>query len=234
MRYVVLLPLPAAGTRTWSNAAGRRRLAITTLTAELARSITWDQGKKKPACAHRKVEHSAYGLPCECVVSSVRALCAMPHRVSDDPPSIFSLVRVPVVVRGGVEPPTFRFSGLSMTVQGWPRWSPDLLGTRRWPAMDRGTRTCMRLEMRLQNRPRPGARHARSVAHLRWGPRTVSAGQCAGIARGLKSLADVCSPRFARDRSAGQVHGLVARGWAWTRANCNQRRIALRSLTSQQ
>jgi hypothetical protein len=36
-----------------------------------------------------------------------------------------------------------------MTVQRWPYWSPGLLGTRRQPGVDRRTRTCMRLGMRL-------------------------------------------------------------------------------------
>jgi hypothetical protein len=39
--------------------------------------------------------------------------------------SAFALMRV--VVRGGVEPPTFRFSGLRITIQDWPRRSPCLL-----------------------------------------------------------------------------------------------------------
>jgi hypothetical protein len=40
---------------------------------------------------------------------------------------VFTLVRL--VVRGGVESPTFRFSGLRTIVQGWPYWSFALLGS---------------------------------------------------------------------------------------------------------
>jgi hypothetical protein len=53
------------------------------------------------------------------------------------------------VVRGGVEPPTFRFSGLRITVQDWPRRSTWLLSDPRYTLMDAGVRRCMRLEMRL-------------------------------------------------------------------------------------
>jgi hypothetical protein len=50
----------------------------------------------------------------------------------------FLLVRV--VVRGGVEPPTFRFSGLGIHVQGWPRWSCSLLCDQRYVRIDFGIR----------------------------------------------------------------------------------------------
>jgi hypothetical protein len=46
-----------------------------------------------------------------------------------------------VVVRGGVEPPTFRFSGLRIRIQVWPCWSSCLLGARRQPVIDGHTRT---------------------------------------------------------------------------------------------
>jgi hypothetical protein len=45
-----------------------------------------------------------------------------------------------VVVRGRIEPPTFRFSGLRITVQDWPRWSPCLLSDPRCTPMDAGAR----------------------------------------------------------------------------------------------
>jgi hypothetical protein len=41
-----------------------------------------------------------------------------------------------LVVRGGVEPPTFRFSGLRITVQGWPGWSFSLISEPRQPVID--------------------------------------------------------------------------------------------------
>jgi hypothetical protein len=53
------------------------------------------------------------------------------------------------VLRGGVEPPTFRFSGLGITMQEWPWTSPCLLSDLRCTHMDAGVRACMRLEMRL-------------------------------------------------------------------------------------
>ena len=53
------------------------------------------------------------------------------------------------VVRDAVGPPTFRFSGLRITVQDRPRRSLWLLrGVWRTP-MDAGVCGCMRLEMRL-------------------------------------------------------------------------------------
>jgi hypothetical protein len=54
-----------------------------------------------------------------------------------------------MVVRGGVEPPTFRFSGLRITVQDRPGRSLDLLSGLRNTPMDAGVRGCMRLGMRL-------------------------------------------------------------------------------------
>src|SRR5689334_1234495 len=65
--------------------------------------------------------------------------------------SAFALVRV--VVRGGVEPPTFRFSGLRITVQDRPQRSACLLSRPRYTPMDAGVRGCTRLEMRLTARP---------------------------------------------------------------------------------
>jgi hypothetical protein len=53
------------------------------------------------------------------------------------------------VVWGGDELPTFRFSGLRITVHDRPWWSPCLLSDRRDTPMDAGVRGCMRLEMRL-------------------------------------------------------------------------------------
>jgi hypothetical protein len=53
------------------------------------------------------------------------------------------------VVRGGIEPPAFRFSGLRITVQDRPRRSLWLLSGLRCTPMDAGVRRCMRLEMRL-------------------------------------------------------------------------------------
>jgi hypothetical protein len=41
-----------------------------------------------------------------------------------------------LVVRGGVEPPTFRFSGARMTVQARPRQSFAVLSGRPWSAID--------------------------------------------------------------------------------------------------
>ena len=54
-----------------------------------------------------------------------------------------------MVVRGGVEPPTFRFSGLRITIQDRPWKSFSLLSDLRYTPMDAGVRGCMRLEMRL-------------------------------------------------------------------------------------
>jgi hypothetical protein len=80
--------------------------------------------------------------------------------------STFALVRAletspEVVVRGGVEPPTFRFSGLRIIVWGWLRRSPCLLSDLACTPIDAGVRGCMRLEMRLSRRsarwvPTPG------------------------------------------------------------------------------
>jgi hypothetical protein len=50
---------------------------------------------------------------------------------------------------GRVEPPTFRFSGLRITVQDRPRRSLSLLSDVRWTPIDAGVRGCMRLQMRL-------------------------------------------------------------------------------------
>jgi hypothetical protein len=58
--------------------------------------------------------------------------------------------QVNVVVRGGVEPPTFRFSGLRITVQDRPRKSNCLLSDLRYTPIDAGVRRCMRLRMRLR------------------------------------------------------------------------------------
>ena len=60
-----------------------------------------------------------------------------------------------LVVRGGVEPPTFRFSGLRVTVQDRPRRSLWLLRDVGYTLMDAGVRECMRLQMRL-SRSVPG------------------------------------------------------------------------------
>jgi hypothetical protein len=56
------------------------------------------------------------------------------------------------VVRGGVEPPTFRFSGLRITVQDRPQRSVWLLSDLRYTPMDAGVRGCMKLGMRLFGR----------------------------------------------------------------------------------
>ena len=61
-----------------------------------------------------------------------------------------------VVVRGGVEPPTFRFSGLRITVQDWPWRSICLLSDLRYTPKDAGVRRCMRLGMRLSSGPTLG------------------------------------------------------------------------------
>jgi hypothetical protein len=55
------------------------------------------------------------------------------------------------VVRGGVELPTFRFSGLRITVQDRSRKSLWLLSDPRCTPMDTGVRGCMRLRMRLRD-----------------------------------------------------------------------------------
>jgi hypothetical protein len=81
--------------------------------------------------------------------ASARALCAMPHRASDTARTAYPLLREPRVVRGGVEPPTFRFSGLGISVYARPLTSERLLSARRWPDVDVHERACMRLEMRL-------------------------------------------------------------------------------------
>ncbi len=43
-----------------------------------------------------------------------------------------------VVVRSRIEPPTFRFSGLRITVQDWPQRSPGLLSDLRYTLIDVG------------------------------------------------------------------------------------------------
>ena len=48
-----------------------------------------------------------------------------------------------VVVRGGIEPPTFRFSGLRITIQDRPWKSFSLLSDLRYTPMDAGVRGCM-------------------------------------------------------------------------------------------
>jgi hypothetical protein len=55
-----------------------------------------------------------------------------------------------VVVRGRVELPTFRFSGLRITVQDRLGTSGCLLSDLRHRPMDAGVRRCMRLGMRLR------------------------------------------------------------------------------------
>ena len=74
-----------------------------------------------------------------------------------------------VVVRGGVEPPTFRFSGLRITVQNRPRWSAYLLGGQWYTPIDAGVRSCMRLEMRLA-RSEPGMRPVRLASGVAEAP----------------------------------------------------------------
>ena len=48
-----------------------------------------------------------------------------------------------LVVRGGVEPPTFRFSGLRITVQDWPRMSLRLLSDLRCTPINAGALACI-------------------------------------------------------------------------------------------
>jgi hypothetical protein len=74
----------------------------------------------------------------------------------------FHLVKL--VVRGGVEPPTFRFSGLRITVQDWPWWSTCLLSDRRYTPMDADTRRCTRLQMRLS--PDLSRSRAQALTHV--------------------------------------------------------------------
>src|SRR5919109_35909 len=57
-------------------------------------------------------------------------------------------------VRGRIELPTFRSSGLRNTVQDWPRSSTRLLSDLRWTPIDAGVRGRMRPGMRLL-RPAP-------------------------------------------------------------------------------
>jgi hypothetical protein len=59
-------------------------------------------------------------------------------------------LEVVVVVTGGVEPPTFRFSGLRITVQDRPQRSLWLLSGLRYTSIDASARGCMRLGMRLR------------------------------------------------------------------------------------
>jgi hypothetical protein len=66
------------------------------------------------------------------------------------PPYIFPAQNLDSpVVRGRIELPTFRFSGLRITVQGRPRRSPWLVSSWWYTLMDAGVRGCMRLRMRL-------------------------------------------------------------------------------------
>ena len=60
-----------------------------------------------------------------------------------------------VVVRGGVEPPTFRFSGLRIAVRDRPLRSMCLLSELWCTPIDAGVRRCMRLQMRLDGSIRP-------------------------------------------------------------------------------
>jgi hypothetical protein len=106
-----------------------------------------------------------------------------------------------VVVRGRIELPTFRFSGLSITVQDRPRWSLCLPNGLRCTPMDAGVRGCMRLEMRLLApagdpwlHNKPGL--AGTVAHLGLRPQRDRLGS--GPCRIL------CSSLVVR---AGQLHG---------------------------
>jgi hypothetical protein len=62
-----------------------------------------------------------------------------------------------VVVRGGVEPPTFRFSGLGITVQDRPQRSLWLVSDLRCTPIVGDARGCMRLEMRLIRSTHPSA-----------------------------------------------------------------------------
>jgi hypothetical protein len=62
-----------------------------------------------------------------------------------------------VVVRGRIELPTFRFSGLRITVQDEPQRSLCLLGDLRYTHMDADVRGCMRLGMRLLRPVLPAA-----------------------------------------------------------------------------
>ena len=55
-----------------------------------------------------------------------------------------------LVVRGGIEPPAFRFSGLRITVQDRPQRSLWLLSDMPYTLVDTAGRGCMRLEMRLR------------------------------------------------------------------------------------
>jgi len=72
------------------------------------------------------------------------------------------------VVRGGVEPPTFRFSGLRITVQDQPQRSPCLPSGLRYTPIDADVRRCMRLEMRL------GSGRGRSFSSFPGGARRAS------------------------------------------------------------
>ena len=60
-----------------------------------------------------------------------------------------------LVVRGGVEPPTFRFSGLRIIMQDWPRKSLCLLSGMRCTLIDAGARGCMTRNETAQFGSRP-------------------------------------------------------------------------------
>ncbi len=103
------------------------------------------------------------------------------------------------MVRGGVEPPTFRFSGLRITVQDRPQRSFRLFSELPCTPMDVGVPGCMRLEMRLCTRACGLECFTQLVLGQRHGLQSMRAAY-AGVARGLRSLTFVSTSPFAHDR----------------------------------
>jgi len=131
--------------------------------------------------------------------------------------SAFTLVRAlennpELVVRGGVEPPTFRFSGCGITVQDRPRRSLCLLIGLKHTRMDAGVRGCSetknetaqidppagraacRLGMRCESPPRAAARYCALVTAAVGRPATtavtVTAAGSAAMARETPAATD--------------------------------------------
>jgi hypothetical protein len=124
-----------------------------------------------------------------------------------------------MVVRGVVEPPTFRFSGLRMTVQGWPCWSP---APAQGSAVDRDGLRCTNMyEIRNETTNPTRALILATLVAPR-GQRVGSArfrAVCGSWPR-IKKLSGSSSSRFAEVRRARQPGDAYSCGQACTINNC--------------